>query len=70
MFPIRGVVSVVVRVEVFQQYDTRCILVAKQCNCIVSLLLKVSETYDVAEGLDGIKYSVGSTITLYQSMLT
>ena len=36
---------------------------------LASLSPKSAMAYNVAKGLDGVKYSIGSAITLYQSML-
>ena len=69
MFSLFRVVSFIIRHEVFQHYNTACILVSKESNGIISSLLEIPETNYITKGLDRVQYSVRPGKCLYQAVL-
>ena len=61
-------IAVVILVVCLEQHYAVRLRVAKQSYGVVGGLLKVTETDDVAEGLDGVEYAVSATVCLHQSV--
>ncbi len=54
----------------FKQHDITSVLIAKERDGIIGLLLQIAEANDVTKLLDGIEDTVRAAVGLHQSMLT
>ena len=70
LVPVVIIISVVVFIECLEKHYAPRVLVAKECNRFVCLILQVTETDDVSKCLDAVQDAVCTGECLDQPMLS